>query len=213
LRLARNTIRDAFDRLLPSTTSKASTHFPCGFRCGCRDFRRSARPEILLLRFTPRGPLRRMRARAMRALSSLHAVANTEPLTLRHPTPSPRAARSRVRDPKLEPDRDRIHLAPREWDEPLPAKSAFPRRIPFTGLHRSRNFAAAIRITTPFRRPRGFRSGLGPWPRNRRESTALLETGRLLSRSATRTRPVSTFVSPGSPRATGPIARPALLLQ
>jgi hypothetical protein len=144
--------------------------------CGCRDLRRSARPEIPFMRFTPRGPLRRMRARAMRALSSLHAVASTEPLTLRHPTPSPRAARSRARDPKLKPDLDRVDPAPREWDEALPIQSAFPRPIPFSGLHRSRNFAAAIRIMTPFRLPRGFRSGLGPRSRNRRESAALLET-------------------------------------
>lgn len=176
MRFARNTIRDAFDRLLPSTTSKASTHFPCGFRCGCRDFRHSARPEIPLMRFTPRGPLRRMRARAMRALSSLHAVASTEPLTLRHPTPSPWAARSRARDPELKPDLDRVDPAPREWDEALPIQSAFPRQIPFSGLHRSRIFAEAIRITTPFRLPRGFRSGLDPWPRSRRESTTRLET-------------------------------------
>lgn len=127
------------------------------------------------MRFTPRGPLRRMRARAMRALSSLHAVANIEPLTFRHPNPWPQVARSRARCPKLDPDLDRVSPAPREWDETSPLRNAFPRWMPFAGLHRSRNFAAAIRITTSFHLPRWFRSWLDPRPRSRRESTTLLE--------------------------------------
>lgn len=194
--------------------SMTSTRISCGFR-----LREKATFAALFRtgdsrRFTPRESLRRAPTWAMRALSSLHAVASTEPLTFRRPCSFAKGARSRVLSSCGTPDRGRSHLAAREGDEARTTQNAFSRGMLLRGA-----FTDLATLPTRFGSTRLFachgriRGGLDPRPRDRCDSTALLRTSTTSYEICNTTRPVSTPTSLRSPRAPGPIARRAMLLR
>lgn len=155
----RNTTKDASDRLLPRILSRSSTLTSSALeRSG------ACAPDARGIGwYTPPDSLRRV------APGKLKGVIFPLPTELgggsvssppRHPcdrtSDAPVAlffdgALSLSREPDVQTGPRSIPPYVREERTAFPIRSAFHRRVPFSGLHRSRDFAAACRITTPIR--------------------------------------------------------------